>query len=218
MVEADAFLRERFSGAAELIVVDDGSRPGEGVQPEDMPPGVKLVVHPRNLGKGGAVRSGVRAALGDYIVFTDSDLPFSLEPLAQTLAWLQDGADIVIGDRLMPESACEVDVGPLRRLSSAVFTGLVRNAAGLDFRDTQCGYKGYRAPVAKELFGALEVTSFAFDVEILLRALRRGYRIRRQPLRLVHNEDTSVRLSKHAPRMFADTIRIAWRARRGHYD
>jgi hypothetical protein len=55
-------------------------------------------------------------------------------------------------------------------------------------------------------------------VEILLRAFRKGYRIRRQPLRLVHNDDTSVSLSKHAPRMFADTIRIAWRARRGRYD
>ncbi len=218
MAEADAFLRKRFSGAAELIVVDDGSRPGEGVQATDLPPGVLSAGYPRNLGKGGAVRAGVMKARGEYVVFTDSDLPFGLEPLGRTLEWLQQGADIVIGDRLLPESACEADVTPLRRLSSAVFTGIVRNAVGLDFPDTQCGYKGYRAAVAKELFGTLEITSFAFDVEILLRATRKGYRIRRQPLKLIHNEDTSVRLSKHAPRMFADTFRIAWRGWRGRYD
>ena len=177
-----------------------------------------LVAYPTNLGKGGAVRAGVAAARGEYVVFTDSDLPFGLEPVVQTLAWLREGADIVIGDRLLPESVCATEVTPLRRLSSAIFTGIVRNAVGLDFPDTQCGYKGYRAAVAKQLFAQLEITSFAFDVEILLRALKRGYRVRRQPLTLIHNEDTSVRLSKHAPRMFADTFRIAWRGWRGRYD
>ena len=215
---ADAFLRERFPGAAELIVVDDGSRPGEKIRAEDLPPGVRLVSYPKNLGKGGAVRAGVAAASGEHIVFTDSDLPFGLEPVATTLAWLREGADIVIGDRLLPESVCATEVTPLRRLSSAIFTGIVRNAVGLDFPDTQCGYKGYRAAVAKQLFAQLEITSFAFDVEILLRALKRGYRVRRQPLTLIHNEDTSVRLSKHAPRMFTDTFRIAWRGWRGRYD
>jgi len=218
VAEADAFLRARFPGAAELIVVDDGSRPGEGIRAEDLPAGAALVAYPTNLGKGGAVRAGVAAARGEHVVFTDSDLPFGLEPIAQTLAWLREGADIVIGDRLLPESVCATDVTPLRRLSSAVFTGIVRNAVGLDFPDTQCGYKGYRAAVAKELFGKLEITSFAFDVEILLRAMKKGHRVRRQPLTLIHNEDTSVRLSKHAPRMFADTFRIAWRGWRGRYD
>lgn len=215
---ADAFLRERFPGAAELIVVDDGSRPDERIRAEDLPPGVRLTGYPKNLGKGGAVRAGVAKASGEYVVFTDSDLPFGLEPIVQTIAWLREGADIVIGDRLLPESVCEADVTPLRRLSSAVFTGIVRHAVGLDFPDTQCGYKGYRAAVARDLFGKLEITSFAFDVEILLRALKKGYHVRRQPLTLIHNEDTSVRLSKHAPRMFADTFRIAWRGWRGRYD
>ena len=108
-------------------------------------------------------------------------------------------------------------VSAMRRLSSATFTWVVHNLVGLRLPDTQCGYKGYRAAVARPLFEALEVQSFAFDVEILRRAMSAGYQVRRQPLRLVHNEDTSVRLSQHAPQMFADTLRIAWRHRRGHY-
>lgn len=179
----------------------------------DLPEGVTLVRLPTNLGKGGAVRAGVERAHGEYVVLTDSELPFTLEPLEKTLAWLAQDADIVIGDRLHPESACAVRVGPLRRLSSAVYTLLVNHLLGLDYADTQCGYKGYRAAVAKDMFGRLRVTSFAFDAELLLRAQRSGYRVRRQPLKLVHDEDSSVRLARHAPRMLLDVLWLAFWSR-----
>ena len=215
--EAVAFLGQLPRERAEVIVVDDGSDPGAGVRMADLPPEVVFVGLPENLGKGGAQRAGVARARGEHIVLTDSDLPFSLEPLAVTLAWLREDADIVIGDRLLPESAAETQVTPARRLSSAVFTFMVKRLCRLDFDDTQCGYKGYRAAVAKALYSRLEITSFAFEVEILARATQAGYRIRHQPLRLVHNEDTSVRLSKHAPRMLLDTLRVAVRRTRGRY-
>jgi dolichyl-phosphate beta-glucosyltransferase len=211
-------LAARVGDRAEIVMVDDGSQPEQRLVADELPPGVVLVSHPRNLGKGGAVRSGVLAARGQYIVFTDSDLPFGLDPLAQTLAWLEEGADIVIGDRLHPESQAEIDVTPTRQLSSVVYTWMVSRLCGLDYPDTQCGYKGYRRDVAQDLFPRLEVTSFAFEVEFLLRARAAGYRVRRQPLRLLHDEDTSVRLTRHAPRMLLDVLRIAWYARRGRYE
>jgi dolichyl-phosphate beta-glucosyltransferase len=215
--EAARFLSSLPNERAELIVVDDGSAPGEDTRASDLPPEAIFVGLPRNLGKGGALRAGVARARGELIILTDSDLPFSLEPVTTTLAWLRDDADIVIGDRLLPESQCEAPVTPMRRLSSAVFTFLVKRLCGLAYDDTQCGYKGYRGGIAKTLFAQLETTSFAFEVELLLRAKKLGYRVRRQPLRLVHNDDTSVRLSRHAPRMIADTLRVAWRGARGHY-
>ena len=175
--EAASFLHERFGDRAELIVVDDGSMPGQAVEAEDLPPGVMLIRQPQNLGKGGAVRSGVARARGEFIVFTDSDLPFSLDPLPTTLTWLRDGADIVIGDRLHPDSVCATQVTPVRQVSSVVYTWMVKHLAGLDFPDTQCGYKGYRAAVAKRLFGRLDVTTFAFEAEVLLRAQKAGCQI-----------------------------------------
>jgi glycosyltransferase involved in cell wall biosynthesis len=208
--QAVSWLEERFSGRGELIVVDDGSRAEETLGPGDLPAGAILVRQERNLGKGGAIRAGVSRARGAYVVFTDSDLPFSLEPIPTTLATLQGGADVVIGDRLHPHSAASAPVGPLRRLSSAVYTWLVNHALGLDYADTQCGYKGYRADAARELFGRLRVTSFAFDAELLLRAHAEGLRVVRQPVRLVHNEDSSVSLLRHAPGMLWDIARLAW--------
>ncbi len=212
------FFRAHSVELAELIVVDDGSLPGKAVEPGDLPPGTALIRHQQNLGKGGAVRSGVYRARGSYIVFTDSDLPFSLEPLSTTLEWLRGGTDIVIGERQHHELPSAIEVTWLRHLSSVAYTWVIRNLLALDYPDIQCGYKGYRAAIAKELFERLEVTSFAFEAEILLRAKKAGYHIRRLPVRLVHDEDSSVRLTRHAPQMFLDIIRIAWRARRGAYD
>jgi dolichyl-phosphate beta-glucosyltransferase len=213
--EAQSWLRTRsMDASAEIIVVDDGSTTLPLLEAGDLPDGVQLVRHPRNVGKGGAVRTGVARARGAYVVFTDSDLPFSLDPLPTTLAWLRDGADIVIGDRLHPDSNAATDVGPLRKLSSVVYTWLVHHALGLDYADTQCGYKGYRGEVAQALYGALQVTSFAFDAEVLLRAEHAGYQIRRQPVRLVRSDDSSVSLSRHAGRMLLDVAHLYWRRRR----
>jgi len=213
--EAEGWLRTRMpETTAEIIVVDDGSTTQPVLGPGDLPASVQLVRHPTNLGKGGSVRTGVARARGAYVVFTDSDLPFSLDPLPITLAWLRDGADIVIGDRLHPESDVATEVGPLRKLSSVVYTWLVNHALGLEFADTQCGYKGYRAAAAQALYGALQVTSFAFDAEVLLRAQRAGYQIRRQPVRLVRSDDSSVSLARHAPRMLLDVAQLYWRRRR----
>src|SRR5438093_2495213 len=89
------FLQARFGERAELIMVDDGSVRGKALEPGDVPAPVTRIRHSQNLGKGGALRSGVAPARGEYVVLTDSDLPFSLEPLPTTLDWLREGADIV---------------------------------------------------------------------------------------------------------------------------
>jgi dolichyl-phosphate beta-glucosyltransferase len=216
--EALTYLRGLLGEHAELIVVDDGSDSGAGVQASDLPPEVVFIGLPRNLGKGGALRAGVERARGEYVIFTDSDLPFSLDAIPTTLALLRDGADLVIGDRSLPESEFQIHVRPIRRLSTLVFNFMVKHFCALHLDDTQCGYKGYRGPVAKALFSRLETRSFAFDVELLLRAQKAGYCLRRQALRMVHNEDSSVRLSRHAPGMFVDMLRIAARNVVGRYE
>jgi len=214
LATATAYLAALPGERGELIAVDDGSPAGERLADADLPPGALLLRLPRNRGKGAAVRRGVEAARGELLLVTDADLPFSLAPLPTTLAWLRAGADLVIGDRLHPASVAGAAPGALRRLSSAVFTWLVRRLVGLDIADTQCGYKGYRREAARALFAGLAIESFAFEVEVLVRARRAGYTIRRQPLRLVTHEESSVRLWKHAPGVALDTLRIAWHARR----
>jgi dolichyl-phosphate beta-glucosyltransferase len=203
--------------SAEIIVVDDGSDPSRAVQPRGLPSDVRLLRNSKNLGKGGALRRGVAAARGEKILYTDSDLPFGLEPIQPTLDLLEQGYDIVMGDRLHPQSRCETNVRLARRLSSVVFTFLVNSVIGLAFRDTQCGFKGYRAEAAKRLYGTGVIDSFAFDVELLLIAVRRRYRIISQPVRLLNNETTTVRLGRHGREIILDLIRIKVRDLLGSY-
>jgi len=193
---------------AEIIVVDDGSDPQHRIQSSDVDPKIRILRNPKNLGKGAAIRNGVLNAGGEIIVFTDSDLPFTLEPVGQMMKLLTQSYDIVIGDRLHPESQSYTHVSWMRRFSSLVFTFLVNVVIGLPFGDTQCGYKGYRATVAKELFKTGCINSFAFDVEILLIAVRRGYRVATQPIHLVNNETTTVRLGRHGYEIIRDLFRI----------
>jgi glycosyltransferase involved in cell wall biosynthesis len=202
---------------AEIIVVDDGSDPGQAVQASEVGSRIKILRNTKNLGKGGAIRHGVLEASGEMIVFTDSDLPFTLEPVTQTIKLLNQGYDIVIGDRLHPESKCQTHVSWIRRLSSQMFTFLVNVVIGLPFRDTQCGYKAYRSAVAKDLFKTGVIESFSFDVEMLLIAVRRGYRIISQPIHLVNNETTTVRLGKHGREIIRDILLIKLHDLSGRY-
>lgn len=218
LAAAAGYLAGLTDETAELIVVDDGSPPGERIATEDLPAGTRLLHYRPNRGKGAALRVGIAEASAGLIIVTDSDLPFALDAIPQTLRMLRQGADLVIGDRHHPESECDVEASWTRKLSSWAFTFAVQRLVGLDCRDTQCGYKGYRAAVAKELFSRLETERYAFDVEILSRATRAGYVIRRQPVRLIHDEDSAIRLHRDAPRVALDTLRIAWSAARGRYD
>ncbi len=72
--------------------------------------------------------------------------------------------------------------------------------------DTQCGFKLFRGPVADDLFGALRTEGFGFDVELVLRAERRGYRIAEVPVNWADQPGSKVGVLKDGPRMIAQII------------
>jgi hypothetical protein len=86
------------------------------------------------------------------------------------------------------------------------------------FFDTQCGLKGLRGDVADALFPILRVDRFAFDVELVYVALKHRLDIKRIPVRLVHNETSSVRLLRDATRGAVDVFRIKASQLGGRYD
>ena len=99
----------------------------------------------------------------------------------------------------------------MRRAASKIFASLVEHAIIGGAYDTQCGIKGFRAPVAEELFGVARIDRFAFDVEILSIATRRNYRILRVPVVLENNEESSVNILHDSLHMLIDLASI-WRA------
>jgi glycosyltransferase involved in cell wall biosynthesis len=156
-------------------------------------------------GKGAAVAAGMLAATGDWRMMCDAD--WSMPPDDILLFWgSRAKADVLIGSRELPGSDV---VEPLtRRLTGRAFNYLVRLALGLPYRDTQCGYKMFAAPVSEKLFGKLFTSGWGFDIEILYRARMYKYNVLEIPIRWQYDPDSRVNLVKDAWRMAIELYKI----------
>ena len=200
---------------AELIVVDDGSVDGTAdVAASHLSglPGSKLVRLPLNSGKGAAVRAGVAHARGKSIVFMDADLATDLGDLPVLLDALEE-ADVAIGSRVVAGATVD-GASATRARMGRTFNRMARAVTGLKLRDTQCGFKAFRAPVAQLLFHLGVVDGFAFDVEILALARRMGYRVAEVPVHWRAIEDSRVDVVRDPLRMVRDVVMTQARWRR----
>jgi dolichyl-phosphate beta-glucosyltransferase len=200
--------------AFELIVVDDGSRDNTAQVVRDKFEGLRearLIGYAPNRGKGYAVRTGVLASRGCYVVFLDADLSTPVEELPAALAALEAGADLVIGSRRHPESEIVVRQPLYRRLATAVFAWTRYLIVGLrQYADTQCGFKAMRGNLARALFARTVIDRFMFDVELLYVAEKATLKVREQPVRWTDAPGTKVRLLEGVVNMVRDLVRIRW--------
>ena len=160
-------------------------------------------------GKGKAVREGVSRAAGDVIGFLDADYKTPIEELPKLLRWLDEGYDLVIGSRATSGAAIEVPQAWYRRLGSRAFSAWMHAIVGLrDIPDTQCGFKVFRADVARDLFRRQRIDGYIFDVEILYLARRQGYRIQQVGVRWRDDGDSRLDLITGNLQNFLDVLRI----------
>jgi dolichyl-phosphate beta-glucosyltransferase len=172
-------------------------------------------------GKGHGVRAGVQAASGRIVGFTDADNKTPIEELAKILPWFEkgekgengdEGYDLVIGSRAASESLVTRRQPIYRRVGSQIFALGMHIATGLwEIRDTQCGFKFFRADVAKDLFARQTIDGYMFDVEILSLALRNGYRVKQVGIRWADDGDSRLDLVSGNWRNMLDILKISWR-------
>jgi dolichyl-phosphate beta-glucosyltransferase len=194
---------------AQILLVDDGSDDAGATAKIAAQSGCVYLANPINQGKGAAVKRGMLAAEGAVCLFTDADIPFGFSSIEQFYQTLRHGdCDMVIGDRSLKDSAYSSRLSYQRALASYVFRMVVGQAITAQFPDTQCGLKGFSLKAAQALFSHVETEGFAFDVEVLYLAKYANLKVRRLPVQLQNQGDSSVRLFTHAPQMLRELVRI----------
>lgn len=202
----------------ELIVSDDGSSDGTAAAVRALGLANVVVLEPGfNTGKGGAVRRGVEAARGRYVLFSDADLSTPIEELDGMLQAIRaDGYDVAIGSR-SASGAGESSRSGIRRLLSFVLRFLVRHVVRLGVRDSQCGFKLFTHESARRLFAAQTIRGFSFDLELLYLAHKLDLRVAEIPVDWVDAPGSKVEGFREARRFLVDLFRIKTNDLRGRY-
>jgi dolichyl-phosphate beta-glucosyltransferase len=196
----------------EIIVVDDGSQDNttEVVASwQAALPGLRLVSNGVNRGKGFSVRHGMLEATGQIALFTDADLSAPIEEMEKLLTALVS-ADIAIGSRAMDRTLIETRQSRFRELAGIIFNKSVGLITGIDFRDTQCGFKAFVLTRTRVIFERQQIEGFSFDPEILFLAKHHGLRTVEVPVRWADDPATKVHVLLDSIKMLVDLCRIRW--------
>jgi dolichyl-phosphate beta-glucosyltransferase len=205
---------------AEVIVVNDGSRDNtadivRAFAAKD--PALRLVENPGNHGKGYSVRNGMLNARGRIVLFSDADLSSPIEEAPKLLQALDDGADIAIGSRWL-RAETQTQRQPLhRQLFGRIFNFVLRLTLGLQFKDTQCGFKAFKQPAVQAIFPLQKIERWGFDPEILFLAKKLKFKTQEVSVAWGHSGGTRINPLVDGPRMVMEMLRVRWYDLTGKY-
>jgi dolichyl-phosphate beta-glucosyltransferase len=201
----------------EILFVDDGSTDDTGKLLSGLvknEPHTRLITIPHG-GKAAAVTSGVKAASGDVVLFTDFDQSTPLSQVTKFLAQHKQGAGVCIGVR-GGESAVRSDT-LARKVRSWAFLKLVQIVALPGVQDSQCGFKSFTREAAKKVFSNLQVSLAnkvaggymgAFDVEVLYLARKYNFSLSQIPVDWVKVPSEKLNVWREPLMMIRDTFKV----------
>jgi hypothetical protein len=227
--DLEAALVVETRGSFEVVVVVNG-HPEEARASESVlralsarHPFLRVASLSTEVGKGAAVRWGVRGAGGKALVLTDADQPFAATDIVSVLRAVRAGDDFVIANRGLLESSFRVPVSLLhlaygRHRAGQAFNALVRATLGLQTLDTQAGLKGFSRRFARAAFQRITCPGFLFDIELFLVARALGLPVRELPVEtILRSEASTVRVLRDAAVGTAWLSKIALNDRLGRY-
>ena len=184
----------------EIIVVDDGSTDGTGEAAAGA--GARVVRHPYNKGNGAAVKSGIRAATGDFILIIDGDGQHKPSDALALVSKLGE-YDLVVGARSSATQA-----GSIRRMGNAILNWLASYLADHTIPDLTSGFRCARREYLLEFLHLLP-NGFSTPTTTTLAFLRAGHSVTFHPVQARQREGTSkIRLRRDGPKFFLIVLRV----------
>lgn len=201
----------------EVIFTDDGSTDGCGAfvtAASEKDAHIRLVSYTPNRGKGYAVRTGMLAASGDILLFTDCDNAYGEDAIGRMVAFFEKEAyDVVVGSRNLSRDGYE-GYTFIRKLASKAYIKVISLAAGFRLSDSQCGFKGFRRETARKIFANCEVDRFAFDLEALMLAGKLNAKIGEMPVKVINHRESKVNVLRDTFKMLRDVQKMKKRVKK----
>ena len=201
----------------EILVVDDGSTDATAdvARQTPVPDAVqcRVIALETNQGKGHAVKTGIIASKGEYILFVDSGgcIPYSKVKVGMDLIQTKQ-CGLALGSRRHPKSVIHRDQSFRRRVYSRVFRLLLNLLfpSLKPLHDTQCGFKVFNGPLGRQLFSEATLEGFLFDLDIILLAQSQGHRVCEFPIEWTCDLDSRLSANQHTAEILRE-IRELWR-------
>tara|TARA_Y100000739_G_C20534478_1_gene430576 strand:- start:397 stop:1104 length:708 start_codon:yes stop_codon:yes gene_type:complete len=198
----------------EVIVVDDGSidNTNDLINRRN---DIQLITLEKNRGKGFAVKTGVLKSQKEFILFMDADHAIPINYITRFKKEITN-YDIIIGSKYLDQN----EHYPFyRKFVGKVFSKLKYIITGLKIKDTQCGFKLFKKEVGKDLFSLSQITGWCFDVEILLLAQKKSFKIKEFPIKLSDiNAQSNISILNSGSQMFMDLLKLRIKFKRGDYN
>jgi len=217
---------EKHGWAAEVIVVNDGSRDDTAAIVRrwmERKPYMRLLENPGNRGKGYSVRHGLLDAKGAIVMFTDADISAPMDEAELLFQAIDppdggEGVDVAIGSRWLERDRQTIHQPLYRQLFGRCFNLVTRTVMHLPYADTQCGFKAFKHDAAQRIFCLQRIERWGFDPEILFIAQRLKYTVREVPVTWGHDERSRMSYLRDGLRMLEEMVVIRWNALRGRYE
>jgi len=220
-----AFMDEKFGSKSvnpnkyEVIFVNDGSIDATLALAQNLVrdnANIKIISYEQNRGKGCAVRTGMLAASGDVVFFTDCDLAYGLDVIYEGVTLLSENrqAGILIGSRRKHREGFE-SYSLLRKTMSLGFFAVLRVYGGIKrTTDSQSGIKGFRREATRQILPFCEIDGWSFDFEMLLIAEKFGIEIIEMPVKIINHGTSKVNVVKDSLQMLKDISAIRKRVQK----
>lgn len=206
-----AYFADRPETLLEVVVVDDGSTDKTAAlisALQKRSERIRLLTHARNMGKGWAVRTGMLAAGGEFVLFMDADGSTDIAEIKKLAKALSNGADIAFGSRDTAGSEILKHQPVLREALGKLYNRIVQVLAVPGISDTQCGFKLFRKSAIEALFHRQTIQGWSFDVEILFLAQQLQYKVVEIPVQWTDVPGSRVRPVRDALKTLWEVARL----------